>query len=185
VFDEMMNGDFYPYPTYFTNCTGLTNYFNFLDPAYPPNPWPQYLTSNSTRLAVHVGMNAYWQYNATVESYFIDDWMQSVKPYVSNLINSGIYKVLIYNGQNDIILSAPNCENFLKTVNWPGAAQWQKNKINWYLNSTAPTPLGYVKQALNFTYVVVRDAGHLLPQDQPQAAYDMITRFIDNKPWTN
>merc|ERR1719261_1924610 len=30
VFDEMLNGDFYPYPTYYANVTGMTtNYFNF------------------------------------------------------------------------------------------------------------------------------------------------------------
>ena len=30
VFDEMLNGDEYPYPTYYANVTGMkTNYFNF------------------------------------------------------------------------------------------------------------------------------------------------------------
>lgn len=40
---------------------------------------------------------------------------------------------------------------------------------------------GYVKSADQFHYVVVRGAGHLLPQDQPQRAWDMITRFINGK----
>jgi hypothetical protein len=30
VFDELLNGDFFPYPTYFRNITGLTDYFNEL-----------------------------------------------------------------------------------------------------------------------------------------------------------
>lgn len=38
VFDELLNGDFFPYPTYFRNITGLSDYFNELSPSYPPNP---------------------------------------------------------------------------------------------------------------------------------------------------
>ena len=30
VFDTLLNGDLYPYPTYFYNITGTANYFNFL-----------------------------------------------------------------------------------------------------------------------------------------------------------
>jgi vitellogenic carboxypeptidase-like protein len=180
VFDAMLNGDFYPFPTYFTNITGLTNYFNFLDPDYPPNPFEDFLNQNSTRNALHVGMNAYWSYNATVESYFLSDWMQSVRPYVTGLLNTPGFKVLIYNGQNDIILSAPNCENFISTINWSGAQDFESApKKLWYYNNSA-TPVGYARQTKTFTYVVVRDAGHLLPQDQPGPAFDMITRFVDN-----
>ena len=35
VFDEMLNGDFFRFPTYFTNITGTTNYFNIMMPQYP------------------------------------------------------------------------------------------------------------------------------------------------------
>jgi len=183
VFDEMMNGDFYPYPTYFTNITGLTNYFNFLDPDYPPNPFEQYLNNNSTRLSLHVGSCAYWSYNATVESYFISDWMKSYGYLLPNLLDN--YKVLIYNGQNDIILSAPNCENFISTLKWNDADGFASaEKVLWKLSPTDATPVGYARQSNNFTYVVVRDAGHLLPQDQPEPAFDMITHFIDGVPYS-
>jgi len=183
LFDEMINGDFTVYPTYFFNITGLTNYFNFLDPVYPPNPWEDYLNKASTRAAIHVGSNAYWDYNATVESYFISDWMKSYGYLLPNLLEN--YKVLIYNGQNDIILSAPNCENFLKTIQWNGADTFAKaSKIIWKLNPADVDPVGYAQQSGNFTYVVVRNAGHLLPQDQPAPALDMITRFIDGKPFS-
>jgi hypothetical protein len=33
VFDELLNGDFFPYPTYFRNITGLSDYFNELSVA--------------------------------------------------------------------------------------------------------------------------------------------------------
>eukprot|EP00456_Euglypha_rotunda_P045680 TRINITY_DN3620_c0_g1_i5.p1 TRINITY_DN3620_c0_g1~~TRINITY_DN3620_c0_g1_i5.p1 ORF type:complete len:201 (+),score=29.06 TRINITY_DN3620_c0_g1_i5:93-605(+) len=59
LFDELINGDFTVYPTYYLNISGVANYFNFLDPSYPPNPWEDFLNSNSTRAAIHVGSQAY------------------------------------------------------------------------------------------------------------------------------
>ena len=56
-------------------------------------------------------------------------------------------------------------------------------------NETANDPLaGYVKhlpaaaggQFAQFTYAVVRGAGHMVPTDQPQRAYDLITTFVDD-----
>ncbi|KAL3186968.1 hypothetical protein MRX96_004771 [Rhipicephalus microplus] len=42
---------------------------------------------------------------------------------------------------------------------------------------------GYVRKVGNFTQVLVRNAGHILPYDQPDVALDLITRFIDDKPF--
>ncbi len=55
IFDEFLNGDFYPYPTYFYNITGNSNYFNLNDPDYPPNPYGSFLRLPSVRDALHVG----------------------------------------------------------------------------------------------------------------------------------
>ena len=35
VWDEMLNGDIYPYPNYFHNITGLNDYDNFINSATP------------------------------------------------------------------------------------------------------------------------------------------------------
>lgn len=55
AFDEMLNGDFFPYPTYFFNITGISGYFNFLNPQYPSNPYGTFLNMPETRVALHVG----------------------------------------------------------------------------------------------------------------------------------
>ena len=34
-----------------------------------------------------------------------------------------------------------------------------------------------------FTRAVIRNAGHILPADQPRVSRDMIERFIFNKPF--
>lgn len=160
------------------NVTGLTNYYNFLTPAYAPNPYQEYLELNTTRSAIHVGEYAYQDYNATVEKFLIDDWMRSVRPQVETLLDN--YKVLIYNGQNDIILAGPLCENFLRTAQWTGQDEYlSADKIVWKIESSDTQVAGYAREVGNFRQVIVRNAGHLLPLDQPERAYDMITRFVN------
>ena len=40
---------------------------------------------------------------------------------------------------------------------------------------------GYSKAVQNFTHVLVRNAGHMVPYDQPKWAFDMISRWISGK----
>jgi vitellogenic carboxypeptidase-like protein len=182
VFDEFLNGDFWPYGTYFFNITGTNEYFNFLDPIYPPNNYPAFLNSPATRELMHVGDNAYWDYNHTVEFHLIGDWMRGIKPQVEVLLDN--YKVLIYSGQNDLILGASLTENFVNTLQWSGSNQYATaHRQIWYPPGETAIPSGYVKQAGAFTRVVVRDAGHLLPEDQPYWAYLMISNFVDGTPF--
>lgn len=180
VFDEYLNGDFFPYSTFYTNCTGMTNYYNFVDPSYPPNPWQLFLNLPSTQAALHVKPGLYRQYNETVEEYLIDDWMRSMAWAMPTLLES--YRVLVYNGQNDIILGPPPMENFLRSLEWPGQLDYlAAAKQLWYVDGGVA---GYARQAQSLSQVVVRDAGHLVPEDQPQAALDMIQHFIYNVPFS-
>jgi len=128
--------------------------------------------------------------NNTVETYLLNDWMQSIRPWLVELLDS--YPVLIYNGANDIILSAPNCENFLRTLQWNNSSAWHgAERTIWKVSPTDFEVAGWVRQQTTpldqpgLTYVVVRDAGHLLPQDQPERGMDMIRRWINKKPFTN
>jgi len=45
-------------------------------------------------------------YNSTVERNLIVDWTFSVKPWLETLLDNG-FKVMVYNGQEDVILSGP------------------------------------------------------------------------------
>jgi len=183
IFDVLLNGDFWQYSTYFLNTTGLTDYFNFRQPVYPPNGWQTWINRQDVRKAIHVGNQTFWAYNKTVEYYLINDWFGSVATDVAT-ITSLNYKVLVYNGQNDIILSAPQCQNFLNVMPWNGLALWKNtSRVIWNADGDDAGPSGYAQSTLNFTYVVVRDAGHLLPQDQPLRAKDMITRFVQSRPF--
>jgi len=179
AFDEFLNGDFYPYPTYFFNITGSNEYFNLLNPIYPPNPYGEFLNLEATRNAIHVGNYPYFDYNSTTERHLIEDWMRSIGPLLPTLLEN--YKVLMYNGQLDIILGPAMAEKFIRTIPWSGSSKYEKaeRKI-WFADSTLA---GYVREVGEFRQVVVLAAGHMVPLDQPKSAYDMIHRFVRGTPF--
>lgn len=86
---------------------------------------------------------------------------------------------MIYNGQLDVIIAFPQTENFLNQLDWSGK----------YLYGMAPRKIwkvendvaGYVREAKNLKQIMVRNAGHILPYDQPKWAFDMIQRFVQDK----
>ena len=92
-----------------------------------------------------------------------------------------VLQVMVYSGQLDVIIAFPQTENFLNSLEWSGK----------YIYATAPRKIwkvegqvaGYVRQAKNLKQVMVRNAGHILPYDQPKWAFDMIQRFIQDKPF--
>lgn len=105
--------------------------------------------------------------------------MQSVAPWISTLLSH--YRVLTYNGQLDIIVAYPLTENYLQNLQFSGADQYKRaERFQWRVGTDLA---GYVKQAGNLTEVLVRNAGHMVPTDQPKWAWDLMSRFTRNKPF--
>mmetsp|Transcript_43911 Transcript_43911/g.125179 ORF Transcript_43911/g.125179 Transcript_43911/m.125179 type:complete len:480 (+) Transcript_43911:66-1505(+) len=186
VFDEMLNGDFFPYPTYYANVTGMSsNYFNFQlapDAESVGGDFVGWLNKPAVRAQIHVGDRAYVPLNSTVEVHLKHDWMRGVVDMLVPLMEN--YKVLIYNGQNDIILGPALTEQFLYGLEWSGQRAYAAaRKAVWRRaergpGSRLPDVAGYVREVKDFVQVVVRGAGHMVPGDQPERALDMIQRFV-------
>lgn len=64
------------------------------------------------RYAIHVG-NATRNGGGWVYTYLYDDIMKSVRPWVEELLDND-YRVLLYNGEMDIICAYPLTLNFVK-----------------------------------------------------------------------
>ena len=69
-----MNGDIYPYPTYFYNVTGVTDYYNILRTSEPEeyNYFVPYVNNSSTRADIHVGNLSYGAHGTDVELHLIN-----------------------------------------------------------------------------------------------------------------
>ncbi|XP_050388514.2 probable serine carboxypeptidase CPVL isoform X2 [Patella vulgata] len=181
IFDELLNGDETTGPPFYQQATGSTDYYNFLRIKSPDSfgYYNNLLADPSVRKAIHVG-NLTYNDGSTVEKYLTNDFMQSVKPWISVLLDN--YKVMIYNGQLDIIIAVPLTEAWLQTVPWSGLEKYKSVERNiWNCTLCGGEIAGYYRQVDNFYQVIVLGAGHILPHDQPLRGYEMIQRFVENR----
>ena len=139
-----------------------------------------WLNKASTKSTLNVPSYSYWVgCNDTMYDYYKADIMTSTIPEISYVLSSGL-KVLIYNGQDDLIVNTPGIEGMINSLNVDGFST--AKKVNWNVQGELA---GYAQNAGNFTFVVVLKSGHMAPFDQPVNAKDMINRFVNNLPWTN
>ncbi|XP_034144526.1 probable serine carboxypeptidase CPVL [Esox lucius] len=181
VFDRLLNGDIEPYPSFFQNATGCTNYFNYLQCREPADQgyFSQFVTLAEVRHSIHVG-NLTFHDGSEVEKHLVQDVMKSIKPWLATLMDN--YRVLIYSGQLDVIVAAPLTERFLPTVNWTGADEFSKApRFHWKVQPEDTEVAGYVRQVGEFYQVIIRGGGHILPYDQPERSFDMIDRFLSTQ----
>nr|CAD7409303.1 unnamed protein product [Timema poppensis] len=178
AFDLLLNGDIYPYGTLFYNLTGMKNYFNYIsgNKTQKGGNSDIYVQLEKVRRAIHVGNSTYNNGNV-VELHLKDDVLQSVKPWIEELLES--HRIVVYNGQLDIIVAYPLTVSYLQALNWSAAASYKTAlRYKWHVGNELA---GFVKHAGHLTEVLVRNAGHMVPGDQPKWALDLITRFTSEK----
>mmetsp|Transcript_3348 Transcript_3348/g.9843 ORF Transcript_3348/g.9843 Transcript_3348/m.9843 type:complete len:449 (-) Transcript_3348:397-1743(-) len=187
VWDAMINGDLLPEGEFplVRQFTGLQNYFNYLLDVEPAvdNAFSDFVQLPFVRKAIHVGDRPFGATAKQVEDNLRDDFMVSFRGEVEDLLDTG-RKVLIYNGQLDVIINMATTRAFLERLEWAGRSRYEdENQQVWRTSKDSPRVAGYIKQSCNLTTAVVRNAGHMVPTDQPEAALDLISRFIRGQPF--
>lgn len=178
TFDTLLNGDMIGGKSIFTNMTGFNFYFNYLHTKdYTEfEDFGPMLQKGSVRKAIHVGKLPFND-GKVVEQHLKQDVMKSVAPLISELLDH--YYVVIYNGQLDIIVAYPLTVNYLRNLKFTGSEDYKTAKrYQWKVDGEVA---GYVKQAGKLVEIMVRNAGHMVPGDQPKWALDLITRFTHEK----
>lgn len=87
-------------------------------------------------------------------------------------------KVLIYNGQNDVIVNNAGVLTYLNSLQWEGINAWKQNRKRIWTRFGEVK--GWVKAEGNLWFVMVNGAGHMVPTDQPQSAFIMFGHFLFN-----
>ncbi|XP_006506680.1 probable serine carboxypeptidase CPVL isoform X3 [Mus musculus] len=183
ILDKLLDGDVTTGSSFFQNVTGCTNYYNILQCTEPKEQsyFAKFLTLPQVRQAIHVG-NQNFSDGAEVEKHLREDTVKSVKPWLSEIMN--YYKVLIYNGQLDIIVAAALTERSLMAMDWKGSRAYRRARRKvWKIFKSDNEVAGYVRRVGKFHQVIVRGGGHILPYDQPMRSFDMINRFIYDRGW--
>ncbi|BFZ04916.1 hypothetical protein BsWGS_07955 [Bradybaena similaris] len=133
------------------------------------------MTSHSIRSAVHVGSN----HNFSAVNYGLSD-MFGHDFFVSTISQLGClmdnYKVLIYNGDYDVIVNSAMVEAGLMSTTWSMQRQYNDSRrIFWQEGDRLK---GFYSQTGQFCRVVVHGAGHDAPHDVPDVTLEMVTHFL-------
>ncbi|CAF4076403.1 unnamed protein product [Rotaria sordida] len=163
---------------FYSNATGLNDVYNYLLTQLPAAfgyyvPW---VTASENRRKIHVG-NLTYNDGTRVQMGLSNDVMQTIVGKVAVIANN--YKVLIYNGLLDVIIASSVTMDWVDKLQWKYADQLRsaERKI-WKVKDDDTEVAGYIKQTHSFYVAWVRNAGHMVPADQPRAAFDLIDRFI-------
>ena len=179
ISDALIDGDLINTTSYFTNATGLRAYYNYLQTNESPSlsNYVKFVTNSDRRRQIHVG-NATWHDDNYVEIMLKDDVLQSIPSYQLIALFDN-YKVLIYNGLLDIICAESLTLNWIADLQWSHADDYKMAQRQiWKVDAKDSEVAGYVKVVNRFMLAAVRNAGHLVPSDQPRAMLDLLQRFI-------
>jgi vitellogenic carboxypeptidase-like protein len=158
--------------------TGIHNLYNLLNEVKPrkENDYSTFVKLPEVRLALHVGDQKFSHLSFTVYELMTNDHMNTVRPWLEEIIDN--YRVLYYSGQFDIIVAYPLSVAMYNKLEFKAAEEYRyAQRVPWYVDGRLA---GYMKSGGNFTEVLVRNAGHMGPTDQPVWALDLITRFTSD-----
>ncbi|XP_058829316.1 vitellogenic carboxypeptidase-like [Topomyia yanbarensis] len=180
IMDDLMDGDV-DHASFFRNISGFETYYNYLQTAEDPKDELYllgFLELPETRKAIHVGDLPFHDLDSDnkVEKNLENDILDSVAPWIVELLSH--YRMLIYNGQLDIICAYPMVVNYLKKLPFDGADEYKAAAR--YKFGVDGEIAGYYKLVKNLLEVLIRDAGHMVPRDQAKWAYVMINTFTSS-----
>lgn len=173
LFDLLILGNS-PKGSLFKKLTGFDWYYNFMQAENDDTlkKLDHFVQLRDTRNAIHVGNRTYHNMdkNNKVKLLLKQDFMRSVVPWIEELLE--FYTVCMYSGQLDVILPYPLTRNFLKHLNFSSSDEFTvaQRKL-WRVDGHLA---GYVKEAGNLIEILVRNAGHMAPSDQPKWMYELI-----------
>ncbi|XP_062017571.1 serine carboxypeptidase-like [Rosa rugosa] len=134
-----------------------------------------FLNKKPVRDALGVGDIDFVSCSTTVYEAMLTDWMRNLEVDIPTLLEDGI-KVLVYAGEYDLIC------NWLGNSNWVHAMEWSGQKA-FGESSNVPFKVGGAEAGLlkshgPLAFLKVHDAGHMVPMDQPKAALQMLTNWM-------
>ena len=160
---------------------GSLNYRKFTtDPRHPGDGTIDWLNLTSTQLLLGIPNKVnYVDSNHTIYSNMNADIVMSYMDRIPLLLQN--IKVLSYACQDDTAVQYTGIANFMRLVNWDGMHEIEKQqKKLWNVNGKLA---GFYKSYQNYTALTILASGHVAPNDQPEATYDLLNRFINDLPF--
>lgn len=115
-----------------------------------------------------------------VEKSQYDDIPSSVLPDVGKLIRDGM-KVVVYEGQLDMICGVPGAESWINKLDWDYLPQFlNSSRKPLYVPSkqAGKETAAFLKAFRNVELYYILNAGHMVPIDAPEMALEMLRNIL-------
>ncbi|KAJ5074441.1 s10 family peptidase [Anaeramoeba ignava] len=142
-----------------TNISGGVNIYDIREYGdYDYTSLSNFLNSPETQKSL--GVNKTWiRHSSLVMKNLFEDMSKSVRSFVSALLYNN-YKVLIYNGEFDLIVNTVGTLKWINQLNWKYIDNFKNTTaITWRVDNKFA---GLVRNYENLWQIFVSDAGHLL-----------------------
>ncbi|GMH88552.1 hypothetical protein TrVE_jg6994 [Triparma verrucosa] len=138
-----------------------------------------YLAQDEVREAFGIPDKKRWaECNKVVDIVMVygGDWMKTFDAYVAEVLDSGV-RGLIYAGEFDFICNWMGNNAWTQIIDWSGADDFAKaENVTWI--TEAGDEAGSFRSASGLTFLKVKDAGHMVPRDQPYNSGDMLRKHL-------
>lgn len=141
----------------------------------------KYLNRKDVAKALNVrpeGTRRKWKACSDVSKYRIHDSDKSTVPVINRILNKdfpGGFKIFVMSGTSDAICGTVGTQEWIEELDMTPKKQWKQYFVN-------KEPAGYVnvyRAGKNrFIFATVNGAGHEVPMYKPQAAYELMKKFL-------
>jgi len=108
------------------------------------------------------------------------DWMLGYNDQLPDLLKSNI-TVTVYSGEFDYIVNWYGGQNWVHGFDWFGKKSFNKApNVTWHVGTDVA---GSSVSASGLTFVRVKDAGHMVPLNQPKNALQLLENVLKRQPF--
>ena len=134
------------------------------------------------RLKLGIPGNVIWgSQSGDVFKYQSEDFMKPVINYVDKLISYGL-KVVVFQGQLDMICDTPGAEKWIQKLKWEGLNNfWNTPRKPIYLSGEEGKTQAFLKTYDNFSLYYIMNAGHMVPADNGEMALLMVDQILNGQ----
>jgi len=190
VVDALIDASLYDEAMYASNImfnvlmaqAGLGDPYDIRKSSDPTEPLQDALTDYLNEPSVMKQFNATqspgWQ-ACNTDPYFalINDFARSSEILLPMILAQ--IPIYLYSGNYDLICNWEGTAELASSLQWPHQNDWNNAKNQTWVTAEGQTA-GWYKISNGFAHIIVEGAGHMVPYDQPQSAFDLITRIIAN-----
>lgn len=109
-----------------------------------------------------------------------EDFMKPVVNYVDKLISYGL-KVVVFQGQLDMICDTPGAEAWIKKLEWQNLPLFLSSpRKALYLPGQEGNTQAFLKSYDNFSLYYIMNAGHMVPADNGPMALQMVDQILSD-----